>query len=86
MLMQAVDRDFVNKARAVALEVIESEDLYLRCASCQVLAIVGRPEDMDIIRKIGETSVEEASRNARTSIFILRKGANVGDATENTQQ
>ena len=70
---QSHEATFSMKARSVALIAIMADDLYLRCAACQVLAVVGQRADQRVVRELTISPDDEVQRNARASLFHLKQ-------------
>jgi len=63
------DAAFLEKARSVALRALELDDPVLVRTGLQVLAVVGREDDLPAIMKLRGNTDEAVAKDARCCLF-----------------
>ncbi len=63
------DPSFVEKARHIAVESLESNDPILVCTGIQVLCAVGNDADLDMVKGLIDDPEESITKNARCCLF-----------------
>lgn len=64
------DEMFSEKARAIALEGLASDDPVLICKGLQVLSVLWNADDIDVIRERLSHPDEAVVQNARSCLFV----------------
>jgi len=67
--------EFVDELRLMAIEAIADDDVVWILKGIHALAVVGRPDDLTLIRGLERHANEWVARDAKTCVFELEQQA-----------